>query len=402
MADYGVDMAGGSVPMGPISQTAMPNFNILGLMLGGRSYASGWFQQRDQLQMVQAREAQQKQEAVQFAQHLQEDPKFAQAMDQPYDRRSQFGLWGAMQGGNENTRALGSNLLQDNINHIYAREGTVFDDELSKQRIRLTADEQLRVDQVGRDRDAAAAKANYDRLYGPDPHNPNVSGGAADYERTRAAKALGIDVPTGSIVGLNPEGTGLVMKPAPGTDKYAEVFGQMQTQQNMIEDASLLLGHYDGSANLSRGEYKEYRLGLEMAVKRAEELGTLDQGTSDKLKEILPDYGYTGSDMTGQAQEQLRVFVKQRERELEQVARRNMVPIDLAGGVKPPRVVPDSVAEKANKAKQQLRDDAGARQSAEPGPGQYKTRAGTVIDKHGPDDSIWGKQGGGSGRRGGN
>ena len=41
MADFGVDMAGGQ-PMGPISSTAMPNFNLLGLMLGGRSYASGW------------------------------------------------------------------------------------------------------------------------------------------------------------------------------------------------------------------------------------------------------------------------------------------------------------------------------------------------------------------------
>jgi hypothetical protein len=306
----------------------MPQFNIMGLLLGGRGYAANYFSQRDQLEMSKAQQA----ERLQVAQGLLGDDfgqtpnaAYGRAMDNPYDRRAQMGLWGRMFSGPDTMAAMGNSLLDKSMSSIYGREATAFEDTLAKQRIQMTADQELRVDETKRARDTAMRKSLIDQIYGPDGQTA-----ANQAMRNAAAKQLGIPVPEGMDMLPGPNGQP-VFRPSPGTPQFRDMMGEVQTQQNMLSGLKSLQMMTE-QRNGNNGAWETERNLLMMEMKDAAKLGALDEGTMNFLQSVIPDKWddawILNPSMMGQTKERLRVMIARNEGKLQQVADRWMVPAD--------------------------------------------------------------------------
>lgn len=98
------------MPTAPlIGKVATPEFNILGLLMGGPKYMSQYMGAKDQATQAQ----QQMGLNAQYAQDLIKRPDFQgafQPRDQPY-----INLWASMQGGTPQVGALGNSLMESGI-----------------------------------------------------------------------------------------------------------------------------------------------------------------------------------------------------------------------------------------------------------------------------------------------
>jgi hypothetical protein len=352
----------------------MPSFNIMGLILGGRGYAANYFGQRDQLEMQNAQRA----ERDQFAQGLlgpdygaNANAAYGRAMDNPYDRRAQMGLWGRMYGGPESAAALGNSMLEKSISSIYGKEATAFEDELAKQRIRLTADQELRVDETKRARDTAMRKNLIDMVYGPDGQNAQNQ-----QMRNAALKQLGISVPDGMDAIPGPNGQ-LAFRPAPGTPQFREMLAEFQPQQNILSGLKNLQAMAE-QGNGSAAAWETERQTLMLDIQKARKLGALDEGTLDFMDRLIPgswDNAWTTSPTKmGQTKERLRVLIARNEANLKQTADRWMMPVDQVpdraagwdGGINKP--VPKGPARAAVNAMDERASELRARDRARGGP----------------------------------
>lgn len=306
----------------------MPSFNIMGLLLGGRGYAANYFGQRDQLEINKAQQA----ERAQFAQGVlgadygqDANAAYGRAMDNPYDRRAQMGLWGRMYGGPESAAAMGNSLLDKSMSSIYGREETAFQDTLAKERIRMTADQELRVDETKRARDTALRKQLIDQVYGPGGQTA-----ANQAMRNAAAKQLGIAVPDGMDMLPGPNGQP-VFRPSPGTPQFREMMGEFQPQQNILSGLKSLQAMAE-QGNGSSGAWDTERNLLTLEIQRARKLGALDEGTLTFMENLIPDKWddswVTSPSKFGETKERLRVLVARNEAGLKQTADRWMIPAD--------------------------------------------------------------------------
>ena len=297
----------------------MPGFNIMGLLLGGRGYAANYFGQRDQVELQNAQRA----ERDQFAQGLlgqdfgqNANQAYGRAMDNPYDRRAQMGLWGRMYGGPESAAAMGNSLLDKSMSSIYGREATAFEDTLAKQRIQMTADQELRVDETKRARDTALRKSLIDQIYGPDGQNA-----ANQAMRNAAAKQLGIAVPDGMDMIPGPNGLP-VFRPSPGTPQFRDMMAEFQPQQNILSGLKALQTMAE-QGNGSAGAWETERNLLTLEIQKARKLGALDEGTLTFMENLIPgswgDWTINPTQM-GATKERLRVLVARNESGLQQLA----------------------------------------------------------------------------------
>ena len=103
-------------------QTGMPGFSVLGLLLGGRGYASGWFQQRDRLAMADAAVAKERADRATFAQGMLADPRWKKYLENPNDRAAAGNLWGLMYGGPESAASMGNSLFTQGVGAIQQQE----------------------------------------------------------------------------------------------------------------------------------------------------------------------------------------------------------------------------------------------------------------------------------------
>src|SRR4030095_2110429 len=105
-----------------ITGTEMPPFSIMGLLMGGRDYASGWFQQRDRLQLADAAIARERADRATFSQGLLSSPQYKSYLQNPNDVAKQWDLWGTMYGGPESAANLGNTLLSQGLGAVQSRE----------------------------------------------------------------------------------------------------------------------------------------------------------------------------------------------------------------------------------------------------------------------------------------
>lgn len=305
--------------MGPISRAEMPSFNIMGLLLGGRGYAANWFSQRDALELQNA----QREERGQFARGLLASPELRAANAAPYDRNAQYGLWGQMYGGPESAASLGNNMIQDSMRAIYGREASTYEDAMQRARIKLTADEALRVDETKRARDQQQRKDLVSAIFGPDGQTAQ-----AQFLRNQAFTAAGGTLPSGMDVMPGASG-GLVFRPAPGSDQFRQMMDDIQPKQSVLAGIQSLKQMADTGTGGS-AEWDTERKLLQLNIQRANKLGSLDQGTMDFLNELLPSYraGPTEPAKWGMQKERLRILEDRMQRDLQAAGNKWMIPVN--------------------------------------------------------------------------
>lgn len=302
----------------------MPGFNILGLLLGGRGYAANYFAQKDNLAIRRAEEGRR----GAFAQGLLASPELANANANPYDRNAQFGLWAQMYGNPGGSPELGNALLDKSLSAIYGREDQTFKDELWKKQLNLSAESELRVDQIKRDRDAQAKKDVLGMLFAPgESGQPGI---VQQAQRNMAAKAAGLNVPDGMDVIPNAQG-GLSYRPAPGSENWRKMFGEVQANQNIIAGLTNLQDMLVNGTG-SKGDWDAEKAALTLGVKNAENLGALDQGALDFIESMIPGYNSNWSanpQNWGGAKEKLRVAIARYQSKLMQVQDKWLIPADM-------------------------------------------------------------------------
>src|SRR4249920_1065405 len=116
------------MPQAPlIGKVAMPDFNILGALIGGPRYMSQYLGARDQAQQAQTQMGMN----ADWARQLEATPQF-QAGTQARDRPA-WDLWATMQGGNPQQSALGTSLLESGIAQGYGRDMADYQAALQKK-----------------------------------------------------------------------------------------------------------------------------------------------------------------------------------------------------------------------------------------------------------------------------
>lgn len=377
--------------MGPISQSEMPDFNILGLLLGGRGYAANWFSKRDELQLMN----QQRSEREQFASGLlgadygqDANAAYGRAMDNPYDRRAQMGLWGRMYGGPESAAALGNGLIDKSMSAIYGREQTAYEDTLQRARIRLTADEELRVDETKRKRDLEARKALVAGIFGPDGQTA-----ANQFNRNQAYnQATGGQLPQGMDVVPGPQG-GLAFRPAPGSPQFREMMDEIQPQQSILASLRSLQEMAENGTG-SSGAWNTERQLVQLEIQKARKLGALDSGTIDFLDSMIPG---AWSDWTatpakwGETKERLRVLTSRMEGNLAATGNKWLVPVNEVANAQEGRGWMGDIDKPVPKGPARAASDRASARAKEIRDGRARTdEAGSIIGGMAPQKNSGG------------
>jgi hypothetical protein len=304
-------------------ESGTPGLSILGMLLGGRGYAAQHFAMRDQAAIDEKRRG----DREAFATGLLGSDELARANASPLDRNAQFGLWGKFYGEKGGDVNLGNSLLDNSIKAIYGREADVFKDELWRKQLNLSAESELKVDQIKRERDVQGKKDALKFLFAPgESGQPGIVEQAM---RNQAFDAAGLKRPEGYDV--VPGNNGLAFRPAPGTDDYRKMFGEVQANQNILSG----LKNLSDMANFgtgSSGNWDAERTALLLEVKKAESLGALDQGTVDFFDKMIPGYWADwspGSGKWGATSEKLRVQLERAKGKLNQTLDRWQIPANM-------------------------------------------------------------------------
>lgn len=324
-------------------------FDIMGLLLGGRGYAANWFANRDQQRFDQ----QQQQARGQFATGLLNTPEFKAAVTNP-EEAARYALWAKGQGGPTAIADAGNQFMSQALGALYGRQNAAFSSELQRQEIRLSADEQLRVDQIRRDRDKAAVQAQMDAL------------GPQAKQNLFYRQAFG-DLPEGMDAVALPNGD-FAFRPAFGTKEYNSVVAQGNAYSNIQNSAEQLLnmmeqGNMDANARSQWRAVAGFVLG---DTKAAFETGALDQGVVDWVGKIFPAEPPNASqvDLWGQRKEQLRRAILEMQNRQQQLQNRSLIPrsefsrskiYDPANLPPPPVVSPRQAQEGNQKRLEDLR-----------------------------------------------
>jgi hypothetical protein len=134
---------------GLLDKTETPPFSLLGLLAGGRGYASGWFQNRDRMQQIDMARASEEARDKAFRSGVLQSPELKAQIANPYDPMTQWNMWGkGFAGAPENMVPLGNQLLSSGLENIAQKRQSELSAAQQAANIRLNSDEQLRVDQI--------------------------------------------------------------------------------------------------------------------------------------------------------------------------------------------------------------------------------------------------------------
>ena len=308
--------------------TETPPFDIMGLLLGGRGYASGWFQNRDKLRQIDLAQQNEVADRQRYTQGVLASPELKGSVAAPYDRMAQWKLWGQTAAGPESMVPLANTLLTQSTGQIYDREQSLLSSSLAAANIRLSADEQLRVDQVQREREAGQKKDLMTYLFsqGQDGGTP----GQQQMKRDFAAEQLGIKRPEGYSVTAGMDG----LEPTIGGKVWQGMMEEGAAVSNLINSAEMLQT-MAATGQGDKDQWAAIRADMLMNIKKAETLGTLDAGTMEFFATVLPDYyGEWGPDVSNQLADKLGTDIKLWKNKQAQVADKYRVPIEQFSGRK--------------------------------------------------------------------
>jgi hypothetical protein len=306
--------------------SGMPGFNILGMILGGRGYAANYFGQRDQAQMDEFKRG----EREKFSTGLLASEGYKNAINNPYDRDAQFrGIWAPFYSNRGGDVNMGNQLLDNSMKAIYGREKSVFDEEIWKKNLNLSAESELMVDQTKRDRDAEGKRKAFEGIFAPsETGEPGLI--------TQAKRNSAFDIAFPNQRGTNdvvPGPNGIMnYRPGVGTEGFREMVGTVQSGQNVISGLSNLDDMLKNSTG-NKSAWDAEKAMLTTEVKKLESLGALDEGTTKFIDQMVPGYNDAWSlnpqaAGTGAMREKLRVVTERYKAKLAQVGDRYLIPVD--------------------------------------------------------------------------
>jgi hypothetical protein len=371
-----------------------PAFSPLGMILGGRGYAANWFAQRDQMMRLQAVEQRERGERGSFAKSLVGSPEFKAAMANPEDRTAQYGLWALAQSGPEALANAQVSYLSSSLNDIAARQQSAYSSALQAGNIKLSADEQLRVDQVKRDRDNAAAQRAGQLLFGnPDPaaladtgagtaasgtpgaqpsppaSAPPAAGSVGATQPAAVPQALpngtkmnefdrnltfdtmvapsGFKRPDNMSVNIGPNNE-VYFTPTTGTKEWHEMMSQITPRLGVIDNLTVVR---DGikNGNLTAGQYDAYRLDTLNQIRAAEKTGALDEGSVQQFEQLLPKraglnvYGSATSGTMQTQLDRLDTYINVQRQRVRSTAAEYAVPANQVPRINAPNYTPQEI-----------------------------------------------------------
>lgn len=322
-----------------IGSRDLPPFNILDMIMSGpKAYFGRRGTESDLLWMQQ----QEQQRSGAFAKGLLGTPEFNAAVDNPYDRRKQFGLWALTQGGPQGIATQGADWLKTGIAGAYNREQTSFEDALAKSRLTMGTDEALRLE-AGKIKLQNDQFANqFQMVFGTDPNTGEsnaVTQMRKDAAWTMAAKS-GIvpDLPAGYSIGTGMDGQ-MTFVPRPGGEVWQKSMTELGPLQQMMSGVDELTAMYTNKAPWETGKAQQLVQQIKDGIRTAGGFGSLDAGTQEALNNYLADIssglsigGYNPlSSQNLYNQEKLRGLKLKVQREMVNWQRKYQIPIGEAG-----------------------------------------------------------------------
>jgi len=339
------------------------NFSLLGLLLGGRGYASNWLGQRDTL----TQQANERARVGTQAQGLLASPEYKAAVTDP-SQQAQFNLWAKMQ---PDFSAMGNNLLSQKIGAAYQDQATRLSDQLERERMGINVDDQLKMDAVKRQRDLQdtqnqlGALAKMPGMLGNNALFQKITGQAppADYGISAFDPQTG--VPQLNLIPHSPTW----MKAA---DEIAPLKDSADSLKILSDMASNVTPYNQGIWNATRNGL------LENIIKGK---GSYDEGLKDLMNQLIPDSSRTSTDFLGDKKTQLDMQLKLAQARAVQTAQKWGVNLDdmpssslRLGGIMPTTPPPTTDPNAAVKQLQKQADQVPATTRQ----GRYNPRAGGI------------------------
>ena len=317
-----------------------PDFSLAGMLLGGRGYASNWFQQRDQMAWQRAAQAEQDAAEKAYGAGLLQRPEYQKFRDDPYSRPAALDLWAQTRGApgdidQDLAGYVGTGLsaqynklqagiqaghaaTQANLQAQLQKENAAYGQSLDQKTIDYRNEQDLKLYEQKAAHDASLKQKTIDSL-------ANIGGEVAQNEMWRLR---GFELPQDKSVYVNEQGQPMV-RPATWSTDYQKMMSQVTAGETMIDQMSEM------NLKLERGDFSkndwDSSVGMmQMTAKNLFESGALDQGSLDVMNKIIPQLART-SNMNPtdiyRAQETLRATMIQLQRRNLDVATSFAVPI---------------------------------------------------------------------------
>lgn len=240
---------------------------------------------------------QQQQQTGQFAQGLINTPEWKTAMQNPYDRMSQGGLWALTQGGPGTMPQQGGNWLQTAIGGAYGREQATFEDALAKSRMTMGTDEALRLEQGKIDLQTKMLQSQMNQVFGTNPQTGQTnqqSQFVTDQRYNVVADKIGMQkLPEGYSIGTNAINEPAFV-PTPGGKPWQEMMAKLSPLQ-MMNGAVDELQAMDAAGSNDTGRRQQLTAIVQDSIRQGTAMGTLDAGAMAQMSKYISDYGsYTG------------------------------------------------------------------------------------------------------------
>lgn len=370
---------------GVLAETEMPPFSIMGLLLGGSSYAGGWFQQRDQLRLAQAADAKERSDREAFSKSFLATPEHQAAVKNPGDVGAQWNQWGQLYGGPESASQLGNNLLTQSLGAIDQRQLAEYQaaererierlshdftlkeydaahklrlveqsvstaDQMTLEKYRAAererldrlghdfdmqeqihgADQQIRVKQYEVDQENQKAQQQIDYFTKKRPELGDMTESQKVQADNLAADLSGYKRREGYDIVRDATGAVAGQIPSKGTPERTKLEEEANAMSNISSVAAESLFELDNAATITKAKWNE-RIGiLKNEMRKWTKAGAMQEGDAAYYESLLPSY-QTAEWMPDQwsgAREQLQYLKYKMDQQLEQFGRSTLLPLD--------------------------------------------------------------------------
>jgi hypothetical protein len=287
-------------------------FSILGMLLGGRGYASNWLGERDALTQA----AMERQRLGTEAQSLIASPQYKTVFDTP-DKQAAGALWAKMQ---PDFSAMGNNLLSQKIGSLYQDQSTRLQDQLERERMGINVDDQLKLDATKRQRDLQDTQNQYKMLLGL----PGAIGQTA-----AISKMTGIQPPTDSLFTGQTDQNGIPqVQLIPNSPTWRTGVGEISPIKNGAEGMQILSDMASGKTPFDQGLWNATRGDIVLQMKKTEGLGVWDEGTKELINSLVPDMGTFTPELRNVKATQLDIYAKKMAARAQNTAQKWNIPVD--------------------------------------------------------------------------
>lgn len=326
-------------------QTGMPPFSVMGLLLGGRGYASGWFQQRDRLAMADAAIARERADRATFAEGMLADPRWKNYLQNPNDRAAAGDLWGLMYGGPESAANMGNSLFTQGVGAIQSQELAALQNkyQLGQQQqshdfrmreIEHGTDEALRQQQILNADKLRTQQAALDYVSKPGPD------GMTAEEKQASLNIIGDQAfPGGRKEGydwLQAPGGGIAGQvPQRGTPERQKIERVGNAYSNVSDLARKHLWQLENGQVSSVADWNQDVNWAKDSMRSIYEAGAMSADDQAFYEDVLGKLGNIDRltpDIMGTMKERLRVLQEKADRDLNQYAQSTLIPKDTYTG----------------------------------------------------------------------